>query len=52
MGNIQEINNLIKRGKIYADFLIENEEKYGNVFKYQIMDNIFIFTSNREAIKV
>lgn len=52
MGNLLELPQLEKEGKLLADKFVEWHETYGPVFKCQLGGDIFVNTSDRQLIKV
>jgi len=51
LGNVREIVQVIRRNQILPDLLTEWHDKYGPIFKFQMFNLIFVFTSDRDAIK-
>ena len=42
----------MKKDILFVDLLNEWTKEYGEVFKFQFGDEIIVFTTNKEAIKV
>lgn len=52
MGNLDLALKVMNDGKIFADWMLELSYQYGEVFKFQILDKIIVFTINPDAVKV
>jgi cholesterol 24(S)-hydroxylase len=50
-GQLGELNGMFKEDKHTSDFLLKLRNEYGDLYKFQLADKMFIFTSDKEAIK-
>ena len=51
-GNASDIEKAMKDEKILPELLAEWQKLYGDVFKFQLYNKIFVVTFDRDAIKV
>ena len=46
------MKEITSKGKVFPEVLLEWRKKYGEVFKFQIFNEICVYTSDRDTIKV
>lgn len=51
-GNASDLEKAMKDEKVLPELLSEWQKLYGDVFKFQMYNKMFVVTSDRDAIKV
>lgn len=50
-GNLEKLVNVMNNGQILSDVMIEWTEIYGRIFKFQVLDQVIVFSISTEGVK-